>query len=922
MSTIKIKRSGVSAQTPSTLEHGELALNYADGKLFYKDATNAIAELSTGGGTGGGLDSAGVQSVLGGLESIIIGLGASETVTSASGAQIAIGEGAGAVQNSIALGANAFAYQNGVAIGHGSHQGNNGHRAVVIGSEAGSINTGFDAVVIGYQAGGGVASGSYPSQRHRNVYVGGSAGASYPGAYSVAIGWEAGKTNHGGSSVAIGAMAGQTNQGDNNIIINATGGALDRTDNFGIDIRTSAAGSLTYSTDSDWVFGAPVTSSEFKFTDGTSMTTAPTGGGAGGGLDSAAIGGVEFLPYKMRLITNEDRFSIGQNANVNNNGEGNIAIGFNASANGNEGAISLGKQSSAGGYQGLALGVQASANADYSISVGMRAGASGGTKSGILIGYQCGLYMSNSPSEEGNVFIGRGAGSHSSLNQAANFFNRTVAIGEGVAIQTTGQTADAIAIGYSAGQVNMGSNSINIGKNAGKNDAGDNSITVNATGLEVSRTDQYAIDIRTSDSGSVTYSTDSDWVFGAPVTSSEFKFTDGTSMTTAPTGGGAGGGLDSAAVLATVGIDSSSISLGALADPSTFPDTVAIGHKSRASGNGGVGNTVAIGSNAQTDKNFSTAIGANSWAQDQSCTAIGAGTEASGQQSTAIGSNCSSEAYSFAGGRNCNATGSSTVAIGNTANATAQDGIIIGSNAGTSSSKSNPYGICIGFRAGNKGFNSSAILIGKDAGYASLASMPGENSIALGVGAGVGSGENTISIGEHAGYWNTQGNFSNNAIFINASGSTGQVRKIQDHYAIDIRSNDSDGHMWFSKDSDWNFGASVNVNGDVNASGDITAFSTSVSSDPRLKTDIVKIDNAVEKVQMLNGVSWDWTRGGRSAGVLSTDVAVVLPEAVTTGKIFGEDTEYDKVNYNALIGLLVEAVKELQEEVNELKNKE
>ena len=985
------------------------------------------------------------------------------------------------------------------------------------------------------------------------------------------------------------------------------------------------------------------------------------GGGSGGGLDSAAIGGVEFLPYKMRLITNEDRFSIGQNANVDNNGEGNIAIGFNASANGGQGAISLGKQSSAGGYQSLALGTEASANTDYSISVGVRAGANGGTKSGILIGYQCGLYMSNSPSEEGNVFIGRGAGSHSSLNQAANFFNRTVAIGEGAAIQTTGQTADAIAIGYSAGQVNMGSNSINIGKNAGKNDAGDNSITVNATGLEVSRTDQYAIDIRTSDSGSVTYSTDSDWVFGAPVTSSEFKFTDGTSMTTAPTGGGtgggldsagvisltgaqietsasnmdytaldklrveggviglstidqdttaegltysgatwilagnpagassqrithnlwssgafhnanltaandvyvgsryagtkfsypamtsyvpspaqfgggfkwdhagtqalfltadsadfngtvkattfrfadgtsmttaptggAGGGLDSAAVLATVGIDSSSISLGALADPSTFPDTVAIGHKSRASGNGGVGNTVAIGSNAQTDKNFSTAIGANSWAQSQSCTAIGAGTEASGQQSTAIGSNCSSEAYSFAGGRNCNATGSSTVAIGNTANATAQDGIIIGSNAGTSSSKSNPYGICIGFRAGNKGFNSSAILIGKDAGYASLASMPGENSIALGVGAGVGSGENTISIGEHAGYWNTQGNFSNNAIFINASGSTGQVRKIQDHYAIDIRSNDSDGHMWFSKDSDWNFGApvtapefkfsdgtsmttaptggagggldsagvesllnleynttrnvmtmskdihintnggngvgsrlvfgmegginewpmsgtftnnqlygdagfqyahdgnaytaalwgpnaltmdtkyagielkfqtakyrvnteggqskhifefgspssssealvlsnddnaatfsmDVNVNGDVNASGDITAFSTSVSSDPRLKTDIVKIDNAVEKVQMLNGVSWDWTRGGRSAGVLSTDVAVVLPEAVTTGKIFGEDTEYDKVNYNALIGLLVEAVKELQEEVNELKNKE
>jgi hypothetical protein len=141
-----------------------------------------------------------------------------------------------------------------------------------------------------------------------------------------------------------------------------------------------------------------------------------------------------------------------------------------------------------------------------------------------------------------------------------------------------------------------------------------------------------------------------------------------------------------------------------------------------------------------------------------------------------------------------------------------------------------------------------------------------------------------------------------------------------DQYGIDIRTSDA-GSLIYSTDSDWVFGATVNVNGDINASGDITAFSTSVSSDPRLKTDIVKIDNAVEKVQMLNGVSWDWTRGGKSAGVLSTDVSAVLPEAVTTGKIFGEDTEYDKVNYNALIGLLVEAVKELKEEVDDLKNR-
>ncbi|MEE2604642.1 MAG: hypothetical protein VYB19_00610, partial [Bacteroidota bacterium] len=47
--TIKLKNSGTSGNTPSSLVHGELALNYADGKLFYKNSSNNIVELDTGG---------------------------------------------------------------------------------------------------------------------------------------------------------------------------------------------------------------------------------------------------------------------------------------------------------------------------------------------------------------------------------------------------------------------------------------------------------------------------------------------------------------------------------------------------------------------------------------------------------------------------------------------------------------------------------------------------------------------------------------------------------------------------------------------------------------------------------------------------------------------------------------------------------
>lgn len=55
--TIKIKRSSTASAVPSSLEYGELAINYADGKLFYKNASNQIVELVlSGGGGGGGAD--------------------------------------------------------------------------------------------------------------------------------------------------------------------------------------------------------------------------------------------------------------------------------------------------------------------------------------------------------------------------------------------------------------------------------------------------------------------------------------------------------------------------------------------------------------------------------------------------------------------------------------------------------------------------------------------------------------------------------------------------------------------------------------------------------------------------------------------------------------------------------------------------
>ena len=48
---IQIKKSGLAGNTPSSLNYGELALNYADGKLFYKNSGGSIVPFTSGSST-------------------------------------------------------------------------------------------------------------------------------------------------------------------------------------------------------------------------------------------------------------------------------------------------------------------------------------------------------------------------------------------------------------------------------------------------------------------------------------------------------------------------------------------------------------------------------------------------------------------------------------------------------------------------------------------------------------------------------------------------------------------------------------------------------------------------------------------------------------------------------------------------------
>lgn len=113
----------------------------------------------------------------------------------------------------------------------------------------------------------------------------------------------------------------------------------------------------------------------------------------------------------------------------------------------------------------------------------------------------------------------------------------------------------------------------------------------------------------------------------------------------------------------------------------------------------------------------------------------------------------------------------------------------------------------------------------------------------------------------------------------------------------------------------WSNGANVyrfqvDGSGNFTANGNVTAY-----SDIRLKKDIRVIPDALAKVEQLSGVTYERIDSGeRQTGLIAQEVQKVLPEAVS-----GDDML--SVAYGNLVGLLVEAIKELKAEVDELKLK-
>ena len=118
----------------------------------------------------------------------------------------------------------------------------------------------------------------------------------------------------------------------------------------------------------------------------------------------------------------------------------------------------------------------------------------------------------------------------------------------------------------------------------------------------------------------------------------------------------------------------------------------------------------------------------------------------------------------------------------------------------------------------------------------------------------------------------------------------------------------------------------LDVNGQVHA----TCFPT--SSDIRFKKNIVPLENALEKVLALRGVSYEWNefihsvRDGYNLnvpiiGMIAQEVEQIIPQIVGTWKLNDELTDAKALEYQRLVPYLIEAIKEQQTQINDLKTR-
>ena len=310
----------------------------------------------------------------------------------------------------------------------------------------------------------------------------------------------------------------------------------------------------------------------------------------------------------------------------------------------------------------------------------------------------------------------------------------------------------------------------------------------------------------------------------------------------------------------------------------------AIGNKSTATGfrNTASGDSsVALGNYNYATGDATIALGKENWAQGGSSIAIGYKNHAAGAGSIALGQeNIAWGTTSFTSGHQ-NVAGDVNAAVGTAGSATAM-------GTGTKASGRSSFSANNNTTASN---HASAAL-----GLSTIADNFG--MLAIGVNNLVGAGDTTIDADNYGGYYYADGQYTGTPVgvaFVIGNGDVNSTNSL-------AGSNPSNAFI-------------VNYDGSATLSGELT-----IDSDARLKSNIISLGSTLAKLLTIDGKSYTVKTNELESkiGLLAQDVQKVFPELVKTAS---DSDQTLSVNYQGLIPVLINAIKEQQKQINELKNK-
>ena len=126
----------------------------------------------------------------------------------------------------------------------------------------------------------------------------------------------------------------------------------------------------------------------------------------------------------------------------------------------------------------------------------------------------------------------------------------------------------------------------------------------------------------------------------------------------------------------------------------------------------------------------------------------------------------------------------------------------------------------------------------------------------------------------------------------------------------------------------YNTNYNIGITGSLVVTGDVDAANFNTTSDRKLKTNLVRIEGALDKIEKLNGYTFDWLEEysedrTRQIGMLADEVYEVQPELISHRDIVlsNKEEKIKLLDYSKVTAILIEAIKELNDKVTKLENK-